>query len=251
MSHVMRASLLISLLLFFSPLLSFSAFAQEKEENTTTQSIEEKPAGSSENSKPEKKGKKSNADVKEEMSQSLDEELDSTGNPLASSKKQTNWAWQILRTTITLFVMLGILYVIYRLYMFRKTMPRFQSNAVRQHLDYPLSTNSSLQILEVGNRLLILGVTDSNINLISEVTEKSQIDQIKLDCENDRGNEKPDFILSLSSALRNQLKSFSSKNFSPPPVREDDSFSGMRRDSLSALERMKRERNNLNGGDDL
>ena len=44
----------------------------------------------------------------------------------------------------------------------------------------PIGQNRMIQIVDMAGKLLVLGVTDSNINLISEIKERDEIDRIKL-----------------------------------------------------------------------
>ncbi|MDA3901774.1 MAG: flagellar biosynthetic protein FliO [Spirochaetes bacterium] len=44
----------------------------------------------------------------------------------------------------------------------------------------PLGTNKQIQVVEVGSRVLVLGVCDSNISLLKEVSDRDEIDRIKL-----------------------------------------------------------------------
>jgi flagellar protein FliO/FliZ len=46
---------------------------------------------------------------------------------------------------------------------------------------YPLAGNKSIQIVQIAEKVLILGITDSNINLITTLEDKETIDKIKLE----------------------------------------------------------------------
>jgi flagellar biogenesis protein FliO len=48
------------------------------------------------------------------------------------------------------------------------------------HAAMPLGQNKMVQLLEVGNKILVLGITDSNINLLKEITDRDEVDRIKL-----------------------------------------------------------------------
>ena len=49
----------------------------------------------------------------------------------------------------------------------------------------PLGPNRSLHIVDVAGRVMLLGTTDSNVNLLTEITAKEEIDRIRL--ESSRG----------------------------------------------------------------
>ncbi len=44
----------------------------------------------------------------------------------------------------------------------------------------PVGTNRFIQVVEVGNKYYLIGSTESNVNLLSEITDKETLDRIKV-----------------------------------------------------------------------
>lgn len=224
----------------------YSAYAQTAEKPQSTAGN----PGSAEKPSAEKAEKASEAEKKENeqatFEQLLKEELE--GNPVADETERPSWGMQFFKTTVVLIIMLGLFYGGYRLYMFRKKMPGPQSSVVNVLLDFPLGTDNRLQIVEMANRLLVLGVSSAGVNLITEIREPEDIDQIKIASQKDSEHERPDFFLELSRAIRDRVGSTKSTDTSKQA--SDLPWEGMRNLSREKLMKMKRQRDLLRGHDD-
>ncbi len=216
----MRASLLILLLFTFLP-----GWAQSQETSSSVPSTEKK-----------------SPDSLEELNLILQQKLDEEGDPAFGARQETNWAAQILRTLVVLLFLIGVFYVIYKAWLFRKNLPDHKSHSIKVFVSHPLSANKSLQIVQVGGRLLLLGVTDSNISLLAEISDKHRMDQILLDAEKDANNPPPDFLLELSTSVRKGIKSFLKPSMTPEPPPPED-FESMRSKSTGRIRKMRSERN--------
>ena len=96
--------------------------------------------------------------------------------------------------------------------MFRKGFNPGGSEVINTLYQHSLGPGKSLQILEMGGRLLVMGLSDAGLQLISEITDRSTIEKIKMDCDKDSEQEKPDFWIELSKSMTNKMKSAMSNN---------------------------------------
>ncbi len=130
----------------------------------------------------------------------LDQELEGR-TPAPAQPEATSWPEQILKTAVVLLVMIALFYGFWKLNLFRRQFPGQSSEVFRTLHQAPLSPGKSLQIVELGNRLLVLGISDAGIQLVTEFTEKAAIDRIKLECDRDNDRDKPDFWIELSKSI--------------------------------------------------
>lgn len=135
----------------------------------------------------------------------LDRELEGRDAP-EPEPQPTSWGAQIVKTLVVLLVIILFFYSLWKFTDFRKRFPNASSEVVRTLHSYPLTPDKSIQIVELGNKLLVLGVSDAGIQLVTEFTEKAAIDRIKLDCDKDNDNEKPDFWVELSKTISKSVK---------------------------------------------
>lgn len=173
--------------------------AQDAGAAAKTEKTEAKPAEAAQ--KPAEK----KPDALDDFEKQLQKELEGTPDRPATNAEQPSVFWQFVRTLITLAFLLGIFYVIFRLYKFRRELPQQKFSAISSIYEYPLGTNQRLQILEIAGRLMILGVSDNSVQLVSEVTDKYTIDRIKLDCAEDAKQTRTDFLTELSRAIKTNI----------------------------------------------
>jgi flagellar protein FliO/FliZ len=78
---------------------------------------------------------------------------------------------------LVLGVLLGLVYLL------KKISPRFNRGAVAgQEMDlvaqYPLGPKKTLAVVRVGERFLLLGVTEENINLLTEIDDPALMERL-------------------------------------------------------------------------
>lgn len=230
----MRTLPLICLaLLAFAP---FGVTAQEEK------SAKEAPAGRTAGNPPAAERR----DTLDDFEKQLQRELEGAPDRPRGAGEEPSVLWQFARTLVTLAFLLGIFYAIFRLYKFKKELPAQNFRAITSLYEYPLGTNQRLQIIEIAGRLMILGVSDNSVQLISEITDKYTIDRIKLDCAEDNAQPRTDFLTELSRAIRVNLKQrFSRKTgnpFSGSAMSGHDDFESQRQSSLERLRRLQAEK---------
>ncbi len=93
---------------------------------------------------------------------------------------EESYGWMIFKTLLILGVLVGGFYYFFR-YVTKKTGVQVMGEEVMQILSIvPIGQNKFLQVVDLAGKLLVLGVTDNNINVITEVTDKTEIDRIRL-----------------------------------------------------------------------
>lgn len=66
----------------------------------------------------------------------------------------------------------------------------------------PLGGNRLIQIVSVAEKVLVLGVTDSQINLLTEITDTETLESLRLMRSQDVREEQPNFLQNLVESLR-------------------------------------------------
>ncbi|MBN2079392.1 MAG: flagellar biosynthetic protein FliO [Spirochaetes bacterium] len=88
--------------------------------------------------------------------------------------------WMFLKMIIILGLFGAGFYYFYR-FVSRKTgVGIFGGDAIRVLSAVPLGQNKYLQVVDLAGKVLVIGVSDNAINLISEITDKDQIDRIRI-----------------------------------------------------------------------
>jgi flagellar protein FliO/FliZ len=230
----MKLSIAFSILIFFSVNLN----AQEADAKTpAAPAAAEKPAADA----PRK------AETLDDFDKQLQRELDATPGRPANGADQPSLVWQFIRTLLTLGFLLAIFYAIFRLYKFKRELPQQNFSAITSIYDFPLGPNQRLQILEMAGRLMILGVSENSIQLLSEVTDKYTVDRIKLDCAEDNKAPRADFVTELSRVIKTNLSQrFGKKDPGSFSIQEsgegNTELEAQRRSSMERLRKMRSEK---------
>lgn len=186
------------------------------------------------------------ADSLEDFEKQLQKELETTPDRSATPTEQPSVLWQFIRTLLTLAVLLGIFYGIFKLYKFKRELPAQNFSAVSSIYEYPLGQNQRLQIIELAGKLMVLGVSENSIQLISEISDKYTVDRIKLDCAEDRKQPRADFLTELSRAIKTNIAERvgkkNSANFSAAVDNSADTLEAQRENSMQRLRRLKSEK---------
>lgn len=167
----------------YSPCL-VSVYAQETEEETAPAA--ENSEGTTEQEQPEETG---------------GEDLYAYEEPVV---EETSYGWIIVKTLFVLSLFVLGFFLFFRYVSGRSSGQFVGQNMLQIKAVLPLGQNKSVHIVELGSKLLVLGVTDTQISLIKEVTEKDEIDTIKLQSSAAYPHEHRDF----HGFLKNNLSSF-------------------------------------------
>lgn len=84
----------------------------------------------------------------------------------------------IISLLITFAVVLGLAYLTSRFLAKKMTGIRENPNS-KIYTSLPLGPNRAIHVVEIAGKFLVLGVTEQNITLLSEITSLSEIEQLK------------------------------------------------------------------------
>lgn len=102
------------------------------------------------------------------------------GNFQNEQSEPESYGWLIFKTIFVIGLLVGGFYYFFR-FVTRKVGIQMLGRDVVQVLSVvPIGQNKYLQVVDLAGRVLVLGVTDSNINFITEIQEKDEIDRIRL-----------------------------------------------------------------------
>jgi flagellar protein FliO/FliZ len=89
-------------------------------------------------------------------------------------------SWLIIKTLFVLALFIGGFYFFYKFVAQKSGFNLSGQEAVRILSTVTLGTNKFIQIIDVAGKIFLLGVTDNNINLLTEIKDKEEIDRIRL-----------------------------------------------------------------------
>lgn len=112
------------------------------------------------------------------------EDKDATSDDLYSYEKpvveEESYVWLIIKTIIVLGSLIGGFYYFFRFVTKKAGIQVLGRDVVQVLSIVPLGQNKFLQVVDLAGRVLVLGVSDSGIHLITEVQDKEEIDRIRL-----------------------------------------------------------------------
>jgi len=175
------------------------------------------------------------------------EQIGDTNTNDLSKEENVSWAYRILKTTVILALMIGVFLVGWKFLVFKKGFNPGGSEVIKTLYQHNMGPGKSLQIIEMGGRLLIMGLSDAGLQLITEITDKSTIEKIKMDCDKDSEKERPDFWIELSKSMANKMKSTMSNNRNSSNTRrfettEQQPWENTRSRSKETLSKIKQSR---------
>jgi len=146
---------------------------------------EEKQAAADE-SEPAQESEKAGEAVKEKDAEAAKEET--VGVPTRDFKDEDfkpqvdepSALWMFIKMIIVLGIFAGGFYYFYRFITKKSGIGLFGGEAVKVLSVAPLGQNKFLQVVDLAGKVLVIGVTDNAINLISEITDRDQIDRIRI-----------------------------------------------------------------------
>lgn len=99
--------------------------------------------------------------------------------PLTNNKYNVNFFILIAKALFSLLIITALIYFILRFFLKGQRWITRQQKFIQTIATCPLTPNKYIQIVELGNRLLVLGISEHNINLLTEIVDKETIDFIK------------------------------------------------------------------------
>ena len=89
-------------------------------------------------------------------------------------------SWLIIKTLLVLGLFIGGFYYFYKFVAQKSGFNLSGQEAILILSTVSLGTNKFIQIIDVAGKIFLLGVTDNNINLLTEIKDKDEIDRIRL-----------------------------------------------------------------------
>ncbi len=89
--------------------------------------------------------------------------------------------WMFFKFFLIVALLLTGFYFFFRFVTKKAGMSVLGGNTVDIISAVPVGPNKFIHIVDVAGKMLVLGVTDSNINILTEITEKDQKDRIRLE----------------------------------------------------------------------
>jgi flagellar protein FliO/FliZ len=154
------------------------------------------------------------SDVVSETSQSVSSSKEQESQMIISTNQEvveqrsTNTAWLFVRMILVLLVVIGCIYAVF--YFVKKTTnPTNETDAfLKKVASITLSQGKSVQVVTLQNHCYILGVSDSSVQLISELDDKDLIDAMNLEADKESSGSVKDFASLLASAMGLKKKTF-------------------------------------------
>jgi flagellar biogenesis protein FliO len=112
-------------------------------------------------------------------------------------QNRTSYPLLILRTVAVLAVIVIVIYLIFRFLLRSRNRVIADTEMIRVLATFPLAANRLIKVVDIAGKILVLGVTDANITLITEVEDKELVDRIRLLSSKegaDRGSFKEQFL---------------------------------------------------------
>jgi flagellar protein FliO/FliZ len=95
-------------------------------------------------------------------------------------EEETSYGW-LLFQALFVVALIGVGFYFFIRFISKRTgFTRVGGTVVQTLAVTPVGPNKTIQVIDISGRLLVIGVTDNNISLISEVTGKDDIDRIRL-----------------------------------------------------------------------
>jgi len=96
------------------------------------------------------------------------------------NENEISYPFLMLKTIAVLAVIIIVIYIIFRFLLKRGKKLVVDTDIINVISSYQLASNKAIQIVDIAGKILVLGITDSNINLITTIEDKELIDKIKL-----------------------------------------------------------------------
>ncbi len=89
--------------------------------------------------------------------------------------------WDVVRMVLVLGGVLGVIYLLF--YLLKKMGHQIKDagNVIDVIATKNLTTNSAVHLIKIGGQIFLIGASDGNIRLLSEITDKETLDQLTLE----------------------------------------------------------------------
>ena len=116
---------------------------------------------------------------------------DTTAATNTSNYKAPSTAGMIIKMVVVLALVVAALYGIMRFFKKKNNAVQSDDDFMRRVSTLNFAPGKSVEIVTLVDRCFMLGVTDSNINLIAEITDKEMISALNLNFDKKQNTKKP------------------------------------------------------------
>jgi flagellar protein FliO/FliZ len=124
--------------------------------------------------------------------------------PLANRTYDVNFFFLIVKAVFSLLIITALIYFILRFFLKGQRWITKQQKFIQTIATHSLTPNKYIQIVEIGNKLLVLGISEHNINLLTEIVDKEEIDFIKTESAKQEDKIPLSFIQHLKKRMRGE-----------------------------------------------
>jgi len=158
-------------------------------------------------------------------------------------------AWMIFKTIIVLGLFAGGFYMFFKFVSQKAGLHVSGHEAIQILSTVSLGTNKFVQIVDVAGKVFLLGVSDSSINLLTEIKDREDIDRIRLLSSRStpvQGSTFPEFVAGQIGWVIEKINEKRTHGFKKTTVEEisEKDF------DMSYLNKQKKRLKNINGSDD-
>ncbi len=94
--------------------------------------------------------------------------------------EEESYVWLIFKTIFVMGVLIAGFYYFFKFITQKVAITAIGQEVITILSVVPLGQNKFLQVVDIAGRVYVLGVSDNNINLITEIKDKDDIDRIRL-----------------------------------------------------------------------
>ena len=132
-----------------------------------------------------------NSSFENDTSYFSDSPTQTTGTTTNSNYKAPSTAGMIIRMIVVLALVIAALYGILRFIKKKNNNVQSDDDFMRRVSSLNFAPGKSVEVVTLVDRCFMLGVTDSNINLIAEITDKELISAMNLNFDKKQNTKKP------------------------------------------------------------
>ncbi|HNX25570.1 MAG TPA: flagellar biosynthetic protein FliO [Spirochaetota bacterium] len=158
-------------------------------------------------------------------------------------------AWMIIKTILVLGLFVGGFYMFFKFVTQKAGLHVSGQEAIQILSTVSLGTNKFVQIVDVAGKVFLLGVSDSSINLLTEIKDREDIDRIRLLSSRStpvQGATFPEFIAAQVGWVIEKINEKRTHGFKKTTVEEISP----KEFDMSYLNKQKNRLKNINGNDD-
>lgn len=164
-----------------------------------------------------------------------------------------SYSWMIIKTIIVLGLMVSVFYYFFKFVTKKTGIHPIGREVIKILSMIPVGQNKYLHVVDLAGKIMVIGVSDSNINLITEIKDKDEIDRIRLLSSKSTPVEQVGFQEYITTQLSKVINFIQTKQHKGKPPQfhvENEQSEFETKDKIDYLQRQKERLKRLNGFDD-